>query len=138
MPCKDSGFFYILPKSPFCSKRQLTLARFRLRTQAPLWEAAAEIPTPSAIHGVSGLFLLSSPGAAQLSGEPHLGADFVSKFKGLGPLSGEENGNPLQCSCLENSMDRGTWRATIRGVAESDMTERLKRQQHHVLCSLFS
>ena len=86
MPCKDSGFFYILPKSPFCSKRQLTLARFRLRTQAPLWEAAAEIPTPSAIHGVSGLFLLSSPGAAQLSGEPHLGADFVSKFKGLGPL----------------------------------------------------
>ena len=138
MPCKDSGFFYILPKSPFCSKRQLTLARFRLRTQAPLWEAAAEIPTPSAIHGVSGLFLLSSPGAAQLSGEPHLGADFVSKFKGLGPLSGEENGNPLQCSCLENSMDRGTWRATIRGVAESDMTERLKRQQHHVLCSLFT
>ena len=138
MPCKDSGFFYILPKSPFCSKRQLTLARFRLRAQALLWEAAAEIPTPSAIHGVSGLFLLSSPGAAQLSGEPHLGADFVSKFKGLGPLSGEENGNPLQCSCLENSMDRGTWRATIRGVAESDMTERLKRQQHHVLCSLFS
>ena len=138
MPCKDSGFFYILPKSPFCSKRQLTLARFRLRTQAPLWEAAAEIPTPSAIHGVSGLFLLSSPGAAQLSGEPHLGADFVSKFKGLGPLSGEENGNPLQCSCLENSMDRGAWRATVHGVTESDMTEQLKRQQHHVLCSLFS
>ena len=51
-----------------------------------MWGAAAEIPTPSAIHGVSGLFWLSSPGAAQLSGEPHLGADFVSKFQGLGPL----------------------------------------------------
>ena len=30
---------------------------------------------------------------------------------------------PLQCSCLENSMDRGAWRATVREVAELDMTE---------------
>ena len=107
MHCKDSGFFYILPKSQFCSKRQLTLARFRRHTQAPLWWAAAEILTLSAIHGVSGLFLLSSPGAAQLSGEPPLVADFVCKFKGLRPLFGEENGNPLQCSRLENSWNEG-------------------------------
>ena len=32
--------------------------------------------------------------------------------------SGEGNGNPLQYSCLENSMDRGAWRATVRGVAK--------------------
>ena len=33
------------------------------------------------------------------------------------------NGNPLQYSCLENSMDRGPWRATVHGVAkELDMT----------------
>ena len=31
----------------------------------------------------------------------------------------EGNGNPLQYSCLENSMDRGTWRATVHGVAKS-------------------
>jgi len=31
---------------------------------------------------------------------------------------GEENGFPLQYSCLENSMDRGTWRATVHGVEE--------------------
>ena len=30
---------------------------------------------------------------------------------------GEGNGNPLQCSCLENPMDRGAWRATDHGVA---------------------
>ena len=30
---------------------------------------------------------------------------------------GEENGNPLQYSCLENPMDRGTWQATVHGVA---------------------
>ena len=29
------------------------------------------------------------------------------------------NGNPLQCSCLGNPMDRGVWWATVRGVAKS-------------------
>ena len=32
---------------------------------------------------------------------------------------GEGNGNPLQFSCLENSMDRGDWWATVHGVAKS-------------------
>ena len=32
---------------------------------------------------------------------------------------GEGNGNPLQCSCLENSMDRGAWWASVHGVAKS-------------------
>ena len=32
-------------------------------------------------------------------------------------LPGEWNGNPLQYSCLENSMDRGAWRATVHGIA---------------------
>ena len=30
---------------------------------------------------------------------------------------GGGNGNPLQCSCLENSMDRGACQATVHGVA---------------------
>ena len=40
------------------------------------------------------------------------------------------NGNPLQCSCLENSTDRGTWWAIDRGVAESDMTEHTHTHTH--------
>ena len=37
---------------------------------------------------------------------------------GLGRSPGEQNGYPLQYSCLENPMDRGAWRATAPGVAE--------------------
>ena len=40
-----------------------------------------------------------------------------------GRSSGEGNGKPFQYSCLENSMDRGVWWATVHGVAESDMTD---------------
>ena len=36
---------------------------------------------------------------------------------GSGRSPGEGNGNPLQYSCLENSMDRGVWKATVQGVA---------------------
>ena len=32
---------------------------------------------------------------------------------------GEGNGNPLQCSCLENPRDRGVWWAAVSGVAQS-------------------
>ena len=38
---------------------------------------------------------------------------------GLRRSPGGENGNPLQYSCLENSMDRGAWWATVHGVAKS-------------------
>ena len=40
---------------------------------------------------------------------------------GLTP--GEGNGNPLQYCYLENSMNRGAWRATVYGVAKRDTTE---------------
>ena len=42
-----------------------------------------------------------------------------------GRSPGEGKGYPLQDSCLENSMDRGAWQATVHVVAEWDTTERL-------------
>ena len=38
---------------------------------------------------------------------------------GLGRSPGEGNGNPLQYSCLENSMDIGVWWVTVHGVPKS-------------------
>ena len=41
---------------------------------------------------------------------------------GSGRSPGGGNGNPFQCSCLGNPMDRGAWRVTVRGAAELDTT----------------
>ena len=46
-------------------------------------------------------------------------ARYVGSIPGLGRSPGKGNGNPLQCSCLENSMDRGAWQATVHAVAKS-------------------
>ena len=43
----------------------------------------------------------------------------VDLILGLGRCPGEEIGYPLQCSCLENPMDRGAWRATVHGVTKN-------------------
>ena len=43
----------------------------------------------------------------------------LGSIPGWGRSSGEGNGNPLQYSCLENSMDGGAWWATVHGVTKS-------------------
>ena len=47
---------------------------------------------------------------------PPANAGYAGSVPGLGRSPGEGNGNPLQYSCLENPMDRGTLRATVHGV----------------------
>ena len=49
---------------------------------------------------------------------PLANAGDVGLILGSGRSHGEGNGNPLQCSCLEDSMDRGAWKAIVYGVAK--------------------
>ena len=50
----------------------------------------------------------------------------VDSIPGLGRCPGEGNGNPLQYSCLENSMDRGVWQAIVHGTTKNlDTIEQL-------------
>ena len=48
---------------------------------------------------------------------------------------GEEHGNPLQYSCLENLMDRGAWGATIHGVAKSRIQLKQLSMHTHMIVS---
>ena len=53
---------------------------------------------------------------------PRANAEDVSDLgsvPGSGRCPGGGHGSPLPCSCLENPMDRGAWRATVHGVAKS-------------------
>ena len=43
----------------------------------------------------------------------------VGSIPGLGRSPKEGYGNLLQCSCLENPLDRGTWQATVHGVTQN-------------------
>ena len=74
----------------------------------------------------------------------------ANDIRDLGLIPGSErspgggHGNPLQCSCLENPMDRGAWRATVHWITKSQTRlkqpsmhthdrprEHVKRQRHH-------
>ena len=76
-----------------------------------------------------------------LGNKIRVGSLFFSMFvrvlcsiPGLGRFPGEGNGCPLQYSCLENSMDRGAWRATVPMVAKSQT----QLSDFHILKSLQS
>ena len=65
------------------------------------------------------------PGGAMVKNPPaHAGDERdMGLIPGLGRSPGEGNGNLLQFSCLENSMDRGTWQATVHGITQLNTTE---------------
>ena len=59
-----------------------------------------------------------SPGDSVVKNSPANAGD-ADSIPGSGKSSGEGNGNLLHYSCLENSMDRGAWRATVHGIEKS-------------------
>ena len=65
--------------------------------------------------------LLGFPGGSVVKNLPANEGDTgdMGLIPGLGRSPEGKNGNPLQYSCLENLLDRRAWRATVRGVAQS-------------------
>ena len=61
-------------------------------------------------------FYLGLPGGSA-GKEPNAGGSGL--IPGSGRFPGEGNGNLLQYSCLENSMDRGAWWSTVSGVSKN-------------------
>ena len=64
---------------------------------------------------------MEEPGRLQSMGSLRVRHDWATSLSCIG----EGNGNPLQCSCLENPRDRGAWWAAVYGVTQS--RTRLKR-----------
>ena len=58
---------------------------------------------------------MEEPGGLQSMGLLGVGHDWATSLSRIG----EGNGNPLQCSCLENPRDEAAWWAAVYGVAES-------------------
>ena len=64
------------------------------------------------------MYVLASPGGSEGKESAGSAGDLAS-IPGSGRSPGEGNSNPLQYSCLENSMDREAWQASVCGVSKS-------------------
>ena len=67
---------------------------------------------------------LGLPGGTVVKNSPACAGD-MGLIPGLGRSPGEGNSNPLQYTCLKNSMNKGAWWTTVHGVAQLETTERL-------------
>ena len=104
---------------------QYELPQSKFLTDGVQWQGSTEKS-----HACKGHFFL----ALNISQDSFLGGSAVKKsacqcrgsIPGLRRCPGGGNGNPLQYSCLENSMARGAWWNTVHGVVkESDTTEKI-------------
>ena len=77
---------------------------------------------------------MEEPGGPQSMGSRRVGRDSATSLSRIG----EGNGNPLQCSCLENPRDGGVWWAAIYGVSQSrTQLKRLSSSSSQVMSNSF-
>ena len=74
-------------------------------------------PTPVLLPGK--IPWMEEPGGLQSMGSLSIGHNWATSLSLFTFMLGEENGNPLQCSCLENPRDGGAWWAAVYGVSQS-------------------
>ena len=118
-PCHTRNLSYLLQRENLCNCGDKVAAG---RPGIPV----TKINPPEQWQGFPGGSVVKNlPANARDTGE-------VGSIPGLERSPGEGNGNPLQYSCLENSMDRGVWQATVHGVSELD---RLSVCTHTHICT---
>ena len=95
-------------------------------------------PCPLLLSPQGAIFLpsLDFPGDSE-GKESACNAGDPSSIPGSGRSPGEGNGNPRQYSCLENPMDRGTWRVTVHRVAKSQTRLSTHRLSCSMTCGIF-
>ena len=117
---------------PYCLPRSNSWSSYRYHLGTPVVNNAVSVqdfrrrqwhPTPVLLPGKSHRW--RSLVGCSLWSRWESGTTEQLHFHFSLPCTGEGNGNPLQCSCLENPRDGGTWWAAIYGVARS--RTRLKR-----------
>ena len=79
------------------------------------------LPAYNAQEEIKMVFKNGFPGGAVVKNPPANAGDIrgADLIPGSERSPGVGNGNPIQYSCLENSMDRGTWGATVHEIAKS-------------------
>ena len=103
-------------KEPACQCRRHTRFRFNSWVRKIPWRRAWQCTSvflPGESHGQRSLVGYSPWGRKELDTTERL--HFLSFYSSFW----EGNGNSLQCSCLDNPMDRGAWWAMVYGVAKS-------------------
>ena len=103
-------------------KSKVAPVQFSLRTKW-LWNPVIKVGKPRPLGDISSSYysLWASQVALVVKNLPANSGDTgdTVSMPGSERSPGERNGNPLQCPCLENPMDRGAWQATVHGVAKS-------------------
>jgi len=100
-----------------------------------LWAWALSCPSLMAHHSSTlawKILWTEEPGGLQSMALQRVGHDWVTSLSRIG----EGNGNPLQCSCLENPRDGGAWWAAVCGVTQS-RTQLKQLSKHLNLCWLY-
>ena len=114
----------------------LTKAARHRRIHTPWWLNSEKAMAPHSSTLAWKMPWAEEPGGLQSMGSPGVGHDSVTSLS----LSciGEGNGNPLQCSCLQNPRGGGAWWAAIYGVSQSrTRLKRLSSSRHRYQYFLF-
>ena len=93
---------------------------------APVWAFCSYARAVLPLHLLNSVQLIGASQVALVVKNLPSNADDKrdsGSIPGSGISPGGEHGNPLQCSCLKNPMNRGAWGAKINGVTESDTTK---------------